>query len=111
MKLTKFDLINAASAAAAAFGLVLALVGCLILSIPEGIGINLSLSPVVYVGVALIVCGLIGAIVGNVLYNRNDNMNRFWASLSLYVAVIAVLAVVLLVAYSIFIPVLRPANG
>ncbi|WP_294547124.1 hypothetical protein [uncultured Pseudoflavonifractor sp.] len=111
MKLNKLDFINAASIAAALLGLILALVGCLVLSVQEGIGVNLSLSPVVYVGAALIVLGLIGAIAGNVLYNRRGDMNRVLASLALYVTVIALLAVLVLVVYTIFIPVLNPSNG
>ena len=111
MKLNKLDLINVASIAAALLGLVLALVGCLVLSVQEGIGVNLSLSPVVYIGVALIVLGLICSIVGNVLYVRRGGMNRALASLALYVAVIAFLAVLVLVVYTIFIPVLSPSNG
>ena len=89
MKLNKPDFINVASIAAALLGLVLALVGCLVLSVQEGIGINLSLSPAVYVGAALIVLGLVCAIAGNVLYNKRSDMNRVLASLALYVAVIA----------------------
>lgn len=111
MKLNKLDFINAASIAAALLGLVLALAGCLVLSVQEGIGVNLSLSPAVYAGVALIVLGLVCAIVGNVLYNRHSEMNRVLASLALYVAVIALLAVLVLVVYTIFIPVLNPSNG
>ena len=111
MQLNKLDFINAASIAAARLGLILALVGCLVLSVQEGIGVNLSLSPVVYVGAALIVLGLIGAIAGNVLYNRRGDMNRVLASLALYVTVIALLAVLVLVVYTIFIPVLTPSNG
>ena len=38
-------------------------------------------------------------------------MNRVLASLALYVAVIALLAVLVLVVYTIFIPVLNPSNG
>lgn len=111
MKLNKSDYINVASSAAAAIGLILAFVGCLALSGKEGIGVNLALSPVVYIGVALIVIGLAGAIFGNLRYIKGNDMNRFAASLALYITVVALLVVIVLVAYTIFIPVLNPSNG
>lgn len=55
--------------AAAVAGSALALVGCLVLS------------PVVYVGVAVILVSLAGAIAANVLYNRND-MDRAAATVA-----------------------------
>lgn len=110
MKLNKLDYLSIASAAAAVVGFALALVGCLVLSVQEGIGINLSLSPVVYVGVAVILVSLAGAIAANVLYNRND-MNRVAATVAIYLAVLAVMAVSVLVAYTILIPVINPSNG
>lgn len=110
-KLNKPDYINAAATAVAALGLILAFVGCLVLSTKEGIGVNLALSPVVYIGAALIVAGLVGAILGNLRYIKSTDMNRVAASLALYVTVIALLVVIVLVAYTIFIPVLNPSNG
>lgn len=110
MKLNKLDYLSVASSAAAVVGFALALVGCLVLSVQEGIGVNLSLSPVVYVGVVMILAGLVGAIAANVLYSKND-MNRVAATVAIYLAVIAVMAVSILVAYTILIPVLNPSNG
>lgn len=110
MKLNKFDSISVISAVAAVAGFVMALVGCLVLSTQEGIGVNLSLSPVVYLGVVIIVLSLIGAIAGNALYEKMG-MNRIVATVAIYLAVIAVMAVTVLVAYTILIPVLNPSNG
>lgn len=110
MKLHKLDYLSVASSAAAVAGFILALVGCLVLSVQEGIGVNLSLSPVVYVGVIIILVSLAGAIAANVLYGRND-MNRAAAAIAIYLAVIATMAVSFLVAYTILIPVLNPSNG
>lgn len=110
MKLNRFDYISVASAIAAVVGLVLASVGCLVLSVQEGIGVNLSLSPVVYVGAVLILLSLAGAIAGNVLYEKNS-MNRVAATVAIYLAVIATMALTILVAYTILIPVLNPSNG
>lgn len=111
MKLNKADYINVASTAAALLGLILVLVGCLLFSPVLGIGINLNLSPAVYVGAVLIVAGFIGAILGNLRYNRTQGMNRVAASLALYVVVIAAMIMVMLIAYTIFIPVINPSNG
>lgn len=110
MKLNKLDYLSVASAAAAVVGFALALVGCLVLSVQEGIGVNLSLSPVVYIGIVIILVNLVGAIAANVLYGKND-MNRVAATAAIYLAVIAVMAVSILVAYTILIPVLNPSNG
>jgi len=110
MKLNKYDSISVISAAAAVVGLALAFVGCLVLSAQEGIGVNLSLSPVVYVGVVVIVLSLGGAIAANVLYEKKE-MNRVAATVAIYLAVIAVMVVIVLVAYTILIPVLNPSNG
>jgi len=110
MKLNKFDYISVISAVAAVIGFVMALVGCLVLSTQEGIGVNLSLSPVVYLGIVIIFLSLVGAIVGNVLYEKMD-MNRVAATVAIYLAVIAVMAVIVLVAYTVLIPVLNPSNG
>ncbi len=110
MKLNKFDYISVISAVAAVVGFVMALVGCLVLSTQEGIGVNLSLSPVVYVGVVINALSLIGSIVGNALYEKMG-MNRIAATVAIYLAVIAMMAVSVLVAYTILIPVLDPSNG
>jgi len=110
MKLNKFDYLSAASAAGAVIGLVLAFVGCLVLSVQHDIGVNLSLSPVAYVGVVVIVLSLVGAIAANVLFEKKD-MNRVVATVAIYLAVIAVMVVIVLVAYTILIPVLNPSNG
>ena len=63
MKLHKFDYLNLAGGALAVVGLILAVIGCAVLSVPEGIGMNLDLSPLVYVGVALIAAGLAAYVV------------------------------------------------
>ena len=105
----KFDYISVVSAAAVV-GLILAFVGCLVLSVQEGIGVNLSLSPVVYLGVVVIIFSLVSAIVANALYEKKD-MNRAVATIAIYLAVVAVMVVIVLVAYTILIPVLNPSNG
>ena len=110
MKLNKLDYLSITSSAAAVVGLALALVGCLVLSVQEGIGVNLSLSPVVYVGVIIILVSLAGAIAANVLFSKND-MNRVAATAAIYLAVIAAMVVSVLVVYTILIPVLNPSNG
>lgn len=110
MKLNKFDYVSVASSAAAVAGLILTFVGCLVLSVQEGIGVNLSLSPVVYAGAGIILLGLVGAIVSNILYKKND-MNRVVATIAIYLAVIAFMVMTVLIAYTILIPVLNPSNG
>lgn len=110
MKLHKLDYLNLAGGAIALAGFILAVIGCTVLSVPEGIGMNLDLSPVVYIGVALIIVGLAAAIVGNAFYKSHD-MNRAVASTALYIAAIALMVVIVLIAYTIFIPVINPSNG
>ena len=110
MKLHKFDYLNLAGGALAVVGLILAVIGCAVLSVPEGIGMNLDLSPLVYVGVALIAAGLAASSVGNAFYKRCD-MNRAIASAALYAAAIALMVVVVLIACTIFRPVINPSNG
>lgn len=110
MKLKRFDYVNLVSAVAAVLGLILAAFGCLVLSKPTDIGVNLALSPVVYAGVVLIVASLIGSIIGNVQYEK-QGLNRKLATVAIYAAVIAVVVVTFLVAYTILIPVLHPTNG
>lgn len=110
MKLHKFDYLNLAGGALAVVGLILAVIGCAVLSVPEGIGMNLDLSPLVYVGVALIAAGLAASSVGNAFYKRCD-MNRAIASAVLYAAAIALMVVVVLIACTIFLPVINPSNG
>ena len=111
MKLNKLDYINVASIAAAVTGLILALVGCLVLSVPKDIGMNFNFSPVAVAGIVLVTLGFVGGILGNVLYVRRGGMNRFLTSLCLYVTVLSFLAVVVLIPYTIFIPVINPSNG
>ena len=110
MKLKRFDYVNIVSTIAAVLGLCLSTFGGLVLSKPTDIGVNLALSPLVYVGVAMIVAGLIGAIVGNVNYEKHG-LNRKWAGIALYAAVIAIAVVTFVVTYTILIPVLHPTNG
>lgn len=111
MKLNKLDYINVASIATAIVGLILALVGCLVLSVPEDIGMNFDFSPVAIAGIVLTVLAFVGGIVGNVLYVKRGGMNRTLASVCLYVTVLSFLAVVVLIPYTIFIPVINPSNG
>ena len=111
MKLSKSDYVNVVSIAAAILGLILALVGCLVLSVPEDIGMNFDFSPVAILGIVLVALSFVGGIVGNVLYVKQGGMNRKLASICLYVTVLSFLAVVVLIPYTIFIPVINPSNG
>ncbi len=112
MKLNKLDYTNLAAIAAGIIGLILAFVGCLVLSVQHDIGMNFNISPVAYVGVCLVIASFVCSIVGNRLYIRNEStMNRLLASLALYVGVFSLILVLVLIPYTIFIPVLNPQNG
>lgn len=95
------------SIAAAILGLILALVGCLVLFVPEDIGMNLDFSSVDILGIALVALSFVGGIVGNVLYVKRGSMNWKLASICLYVTVLSFLAAVVLIPYTIF----NPSNG
>lgn len=110
LKLNKFDFINVGGVAAAVVGFILAIIGSAVLSKPEGIGVNFNLSPLVWVGVAVLAAGLAATIVGNVFYKTRD-MNRIVASASLYVAVIALMVIIVVIALTIVMPVINPSNG
>lgn len=110
MRLKNLDYLNAGSAIAAVVGLITAYIGCAVLSVQEDIGVNLALSPVVYVGSGLVLASLVGAIVGNVLYEKKD-LNRRIATAAIYLAVIAVMVLIVLIAYIVLNPVLNPSNG
>lgn len=110
LRLNKLDYINVAGGALAIVGFILGVIGCAVLSVPEGIGVNTDLSPMVYVGIALIVLGLAAAITGNVFYKSHD-MNRVVADIAIYAAVILLMIMIVVVAYTIFIPVINPSNG
>ncbi len=107
----KLDYLNLGSVIGSLIGFVLALVGCLALSNKVGIGVNTSLSPVVYVGIAVLVVGLALSIAGNIYYEKKDDMNRIFASTALYVAVIALMIVAVVIILTILMPVLHPTNG
>ncbi|HIR40115.1 MAG TPA: hypothetical protein IAB90_07030 [Candidatus Coproplasma stercoripullorum] len=110
LRLNKLDYLNVGGCALAVIGFILGVIGCAVLSVPEGIGVNTDLSPMVYVGIALIVLGLAAAITGNAFYKSHD-MNRVAASVTIYVAVILLMVMILVVAYTIFILVINPSNG
>lgn len=110
VKLGKLDFINVAGSVLALVGFILTAIGCAVFSVPEGIGVNFNLSPLVYAGAGIMGAGLIAAIVGNVLY-RNHDMNRIAASTALYVATIAILVAIVIIALTILMPVINPSNG
>lgn len=51
------------SIAAAMLGLIPALVGCLVLSVPEDIGMNFDFPPVAILGIVLVALSFVGGII------------------------------------------------
>ena len=73
-------------------GLVLELIGGLLLSPPVDIGINTNISPLAYVGLALVVVGLIGYIVICIL-GKKLSYNKTLKDILMLVCILAVIGV------------------
>ena len=80
------------------------------LSVPTTIGFNFDLSPVIFVGIGLIVVGLVLAIIGTALTIRCD-LNKKLSTAALYITAIALMGALVYVVLVIVMPVLRPTNG
>lgn len=91
-------------------GAVLELVGGLALSQPQGVGMNLNLSPVMIAGCALIVVGCIAHIVVKCLQKRLAP-NPDLLDIEAIVAIVAIFFAVIFLACTIVWPVLFPTNG
>lgn len=109
MKLKKLDYINVAAIALTVMGVLLEIVGSAN-SIPETVGINLALSPMVYLGIALIAVSLVTAVTGSVITERHG-MNKLISTVALYLAVIALMFGLVYLVLTIVMPVLNPTNG
>lgn len=91
-------------------GLVLELIGGLLLSPPIDIGINTNISPLTYVGVALVAVGLIGYIVTCIL-NKKLSYSKNLKDILMLVSILAVIAAVIILACVIVWPAVFPKNG
>lgn len=91
-------------------GLVLELIGGLLLSPPVDIGINTNISPLTYVGLALVVVGLIGYIVICIL-GKKLSYNKTLKDILMLVCILAVIAAIIILACVIAWPAIFPENG
>ena len=107
--LKKQDYINVASIILSVVGIILEVIGGS-LSKPTTVGFNLALSPVLYVGVALIVVALILSIAGSVMTEKYG-LNKKISSIALYLSVILIMVSIVYVVLVIVMPVLNPTNG
>ena len=108
--LKKLDYFNLCGIVLAVVGLIVEYIGGAVFSVPETIGFNFDLSPVMFVGIALIALGLISAIIGTAMTVKKD-LNRKLSTAALYITAIALMLSVVYVVLVIVMPVLRPTNG
>lgn len=106
----RLDFINVAALLLSLAGVILEVVGGAVLSVPTGIGMNLNLSPLIFIGLLLMTLGLATAIVGTVLTEKRG-LNKPLSTLALYVSVIAIMFAIVFLVLTIVMPVLRPSNG
>ena len=107
---SKAVMIDLATIAFTVLGAVLGAVGAFALSAAVGIGLNLALSPVTYVGAAMSLIGLAGSIVTLNVYNKKGIRSK-WAYIAVIIAIIAVIIVAISITLAITLPVLMPSNG
>lgn len=110
MKLKAIDGINIASILLAVAGIVLEVVGGAVFSVPVSVGMNTNLSPLMFVGIALMAAALAAAIVGSALTEKKG-MNKVISAIALYLAVLALMFAVVFLVLTIVMPVLNPTNG
>ena len=108
MTASKVNQINIASIVVTVIGIILEIIGGM--TTDSGVGVNLILNPVTYVGMAVIAVGLIIAIVG---YNHAEAAGADWrlACIALYFAEAAVVFAVVFMVMCIIWPLYNPANG
>ena len=106
----KFDYFNVVAIALAVLGIIVAVIGGSALSPATSVGMNTNLSPVLYIGCALIAVSLILAIIGSVLTEKHD-LNKVYSTIALYLSVLSVMFVIVYTVLVIVWPVLRPTNG
>lgn len=109
-KLKALDFVNIGAILLTVAGLVMDIVGGAVLSPAVGIGPNTNLSPVMIVGMVLIVLGLAVAIYGSVI-TESKQLNKIISSVAIYLAVAAVMFAIVFLALTIVWPVLHPTNG
>ena len=91
-------------------GIVLELIGGLVLSKTYGVGLNLNLSPLVYVGIAFIILGFVISVIVENVYNKKK-VDCSLSHIAVLTALVAVLFAVIFLALVITLPVLMPSNG
>lgn len=110
MKINKLDTISLASIAVAIIGFIFVAVGLSVLSVHEGIGVNTNIHPLAIVGIVFIVIALATSIIGNANYEK-WSLNRIFADISLYLAIIALMITIIYLFITIAGPVLNPSSG
>lgn len=110
MKIKSLDLINISAIILTLVGVVLEVVGGEVLSVPISVGINTNLSPVLFVGIAVIVISLAVSIVGSAI-TESRNLNKPVSAVAIYLSVIAVMFAIVYLVLTIVMPVFNPANG
>ena len=108
--LKKLDYFNLCGIILAVAGLIVEYIGGAVLSVSTTIGFNFDLSPVIVVGIGMIVLGLISSIIGTV-FTVKKGLNRKLSTIALYVSAIALMLSIVYVVLVVVMPVLRPTNG
>ena len=90
-------------------GVILEIIGA-VLSPAVGVGMNTNLSPVLFVGAAIILCGFIFTLVIKALGTKTGASQKI-TNIARIVAIVALVFAVVCIAGVIFMPVLMPANG
>lgn len=111
LKLKPLDYIHIGAIALAVLAFVLEIIGGQVLSYPTKIGFNFDeLSPVLFVGFAFVVVGLLASIAGSVLTEKYE-LNKFLSSLALYFTIAMLMVGILFIVWTIVWPVVFPVNG
>lgn len=106
----KYDYLNLAAVALSILGILLEVVGGVVFSPAVSVGVNTNLSPVLLIGLGVIVIALVPAIWGSVVTERHG-LNKTLSTAAIYLAVLAVMFAVVFLLLTMFWPVLNPANG
>lgn len=110
MKIKALDSINIAAILLAVVGIVLEVVGGAVFSVPVSVGMNTNLSPLMFVGIALIAVSLAVSIVGSAVTEKRG-LNKPVSAVALYLAVLALMFAIVFLALTIVMPVINPSNG
>lgn len=106
----KFDLFNLGAVILAVAGLIVEYIGGAVFSVPTSIGFNTDLSPVIFIGIGMMVVALILAIIGTV-FTEKKQLNKTLSTVALFVSAIAIMIAIVYVGLVVAMPVLRPTNG